>query len=557
MKIVITLFHVIVLGIAILVIGIGAGYWGYGLMKSGSETIFQQSIQQQNQENEVSDIDNSATVNYSGTFQLSQSNEEVKFVKGDIEWNNPEEYPPFGLIIVSTPEQTVEYKKIGNIKKEGFFKGNNLILVRTDYGMDSEYYYVIPHEDKNYVISSRSSVPGYNNIDQKNTLTAPLITITELDFPEIIYGLKPRQTLKRYATWGGFWFDGKEKVFVFEHPDYGAVYENAGHGFSVQSPDGREVAYELVIDFVNARNVPQITWSDGTRNNDVYISTDIGGCGNTNVVSVMSSNDMDITRDLVIAGKNTQGDTMWALKNINHSLLKKIYDEQYFVVDYDGTGAKKISYDEFTQKHPVFFWKDSFGRMIKFQKQEFLPVAECAKPVIYLYPEHEQHVTVHLEPKGGFTYSEPRYTNGWNVNAFPDGRLVDSETGKEYPYLFWEGRGGYYEIPKKGFVVERGGVEQLLREKLAIIGLNDTEIRDFVEYWGPEMQKAPYYFVTFMGNQTMDTLAPLALNPKPDTVIRVLMDFVPLDQPIDVERLVLRTITRKGFTVVEWGGVRH
>jgi len=36
-----------------------------------------------------------------------------------------------------------------------------------------------------------------------------------------------------------------------------------------------------------------------------------------------------------------------------------------------------------------------------------------------------------------------------------------------------------------------------------------------------------------------------------------LMDFVPLDQPIDVEPLVLRTITRKGFTVVEWGGVRH
>ena len=162
-----------------------------------------------------------------------------------------------------------------------------------------------------------------------------------------------------------------------------------------------------------------------------------------------------------------------------------------------------------------------------------------------------------LKPEGGFTYSEPAYNGGWDVIAFPDGRLVDTHSRKEYPYLFWEGRGGYYEIPEQGFVVERVGVERLLREKLSLIGLNNTEIDDFVEYWVPEMQAKPYYFVTFMGNQAMDALAPLTVDPQPDTVIRVLMDFIPLDQPIDVEPLMLRTIPRKGFTVVEWGGVRH
>ena len=26
----------------------------------------------------------------------------------------------------------------------------------------------------------------------------------------------------------------------------------------------------------------------------------------------------------------------------------------------------------------------------------------------------------------------------WRVSASPDGSLLDLETGKEYPYLFWE-----------------------------------------------------------------------------------------------------------------------
>ena len=69
------------------------------------------------------------------------------------------------------------------------------------------------------------------------------------------------------------------------------------------------------------------------------------------------------------------------------------------------------------------------------------------------------------------------------------------------------------------------------------------------------MQAAPYYFVTFMGNSVMDELAPLNITPKPDTIIRVLMDFTELKAPISVEGYNIRTPVRKGFTVVEWGGV--
>ena len=47
---------------------------------------------------------------------------------------------------------------------------------------------------------------------------------------------------------------------------------------------------------------------------------------------------------------------------------------------------------------------------------------------------------------------------------------------------------------------------------------------------------------------------PLIINPVPDTVIRIVMNFKGLDTPIKVEDQKLRTPERNGFTVVEWGG---
>jgi len=47
---------------------------------------------------------------------------------------------------------------------------------------------------------------------------------------------------------------------------------------------------------------------------------------------------------------------------------------------------------------------------------------------------------------------------------------------------------------------------------------------------------------------------PLEINPQPDTLIRVIMDYKPLNNPIVVSEQQLTTPTRSGFTVVEWGG---
>ena len=47
---------------------------------------------------------------------------------------------------------------------------------------------------------------------------------------------------------------------------------------------------------------------------------------------------------------------------------------------------------------------------------------------------------------------------------------------------------------------------------------------------------------------------PLEITPKPDTIIRIVMEFKGLEEPIQIKEQKLITPQRTGFTVVEWGG---
>ena len=48
---------------------------------------------------------------------------------------------------------------------------------------------------------------------------------------------------------------------------------------------------------------------------------------------------------------------------------------------------------------------------------------------------------------------------------------------------------------------------------------------------------------------------PLEITPNPDNIIRILMTFKGLDNPIEVKEQELQSLVRDGFTVVEWGGL--
>ncbi|MFA5770940.1 MAG: hypothetical protein WC894_05610, partial [Patescibacteria group bacterium] len=179
---------------------------------------------------------------------------------------------------------------------------------------------------------------------------------------------------------------------------------------------------------------------------------------------------------------------------------------------------------------------------------------ECGKPVIYLYPEKTIDVNVSVAPAGGFTKTEPAYKNGWKVQASPNGDIYNYDDKTNYPYLFWEGYALGYNRPTTGFVIKSSETESFLRDKLAKQGLVGREIDEFVEFWAPKMKESPYYFVTFVPQADFEKLAPLTVSPKPDTVIRVFMDYQPLEEPMRVKEQILNAPERIGFTVVEWGG---
>ena len=156
------------------------------------------------------------------------------------------------------------------------------------------------------------------------------------------------------------------------------------------------------------------------------------------------------------------------------------------------------------------------------------------KPVIYLYPEQTREVRVRLDYDGRVTDTIPAYGDGWQVTAWPDGRLVNQADGQEYPYLFWEGEDCTEYDMSKGFVIPGSGTETFLREKLEFLGLVPTEYEEFIEYWLPRMKDNPYNLITFQ-REAYEKTARLYISPQPDSVLRIFMVYTPLEQPVRVE----------------------
>jgi hypothetical protein len=181
------------------------------------------------------------------------------------------------------------------------------------------------------------------------------------------------------------------------------------------------------------------------------------------------------------------------------------------------------------------------------------PSHSSKKPVIYLYPTQTTDVNVQLDLNGKLTCTYPDYGNGWNVTAYPDGKLINKSDKKEYSYLYWEGTSNAQYDMSKGFVVKGSETAAFLQEKLAYLGLTPKEYNEFIVYWLPKMQESAYNLITFQGSAYTDN-AKLNITPKPDRILRVFMAYKPLSKPITVPEQTLTTFERKGFTVVEWGG---
>lgn len=182
-----------------------------------------------------------------------------------------------------------------------------------------------------------------------------------------------------------------------------------------------------------------------------------------------------------------------------------------------------------------------------------VPTQYLDKPIIYLYPDKDTEVTVKLSNPNSLTHTYPKYESEWKVYAKTDGTLTDLKTNRKLYALYWEAIDNSKIDMDEGFIVEGKDIVNFLEEKLEILGLNYKESQEFIIYWLPILENNKYNFIRFRTQDEIDNYMKLDINPKPDTIIRVIMDFKRLDKKINIKEQTLENKQRIGFTLVEWG----
>lgn len=177
-----------------------------------------------------------------------------------------------------------------------------------------------------------------------------------------------------------------------------------------------------------------------------------------------------------------------------------------------------------------------------------------AKPILYIYPTEKTDLTIKLEHSNLITHSYPKYEDKWEVSVNTDGTIYDYKTKRNYYALYWDCRDSSNVDMSEGFVIKGEETARFLEEKLAILGLNEREIDEFVIYWLPKMENNKYNFIRFRTKDEMDKYMKLDIDKDVDTIIRVYMDYKPLKNKIKVHEQKLNRVSRSGFTIVEWGG---
>ncbi|MBI2596445.1 hypothetical protein HYW46_06990 [Candidatus Daviesbacteria bacterium] len=165
------------------------------------------------------------------------------------------------------------------------------------------------------------------------------------------------------------------------------------------------------------------------------------------------------------------------------------------------------------------------------------------KPAIYLYPPVKTLVNVRVKTKGELIYTDPKYPEGgWNVIAFPDGTIHNLPTSNNqsltsnlqltYPYLYYESRvpDKLINIPNDGYIVTFDKLSFLYDLLLPKLGLDTKQASDFKEYWSKALPYSPYYFVGIMSQEDINSIEPLEITPKPDSINRVRLYFKSLDK---------------------------
>lgn len=430
------------------------------------------------------------------------------------------------LDVFSFEKYNGEYKKVGDLVYDNLYlkdnrfyvKGKNDIMLPVELNVKDGFQYKLANAAKNQAnelfLKSKSQII----VSLKNN---NFVKIGTIDNRLNVYNDKSTGCLYVALKW---------------YTDYGLIYDYFSENTKLNFKDGKD-------------------YGDYTfrQAGQVYEIRDFNA---NNCYSLVSEEDIKPTERLTEYGDYV-GFPIYKFKDDNDVYLKRRFREQYGLERGQEQGER---YDEFIKTLPVLYWKDPFSRWMRVVNMIYVPQAEKAKPVIYLYPTKTEKINVQVTPNGWFKTTIPEYPRGgWDVIATPDSFITFEQ--KNYPYLFWEGLALGYQMNQKGFVIknEKSEIEKFLQEKLSKLGLIQKEINDFDEFWIPKLSQVPhpYIFITFSSKADQDKDSPLQVTPTPDSIIRVFMDYKGMDQARKVEELPIVTPVRNWFSVVEWGGAKR
>jgi hypothetical protein len=202
------------------------------------------------------------------------------------------------------------------------------------------------------------------------------------------------------------------------------------------------------------------------------------------------------------------------------------------------------------------------------------------KPNIYLYYDQEKELkaTVNIEVDGEL-FTIPKKKDFWNVTINLDNKIsdeiwVDTIDGfLPYSFLFWEAKlNNTPEIKNSQnswFI--KGDQAQSLFNKILHGFLNTKERTDFINYWAvpSNFDNEKYYKINFQ-----ETPGDLKISPTPNEVVRLCMFYSEIQKeefdssiesnekicgdvygPKTLEEVGFSIPSRKGFCVIEWGGI--
>lgn len=278
-------------------------------------------------------------------------------------------------------------------------------------------------------------------------------------------------------------------------------------------------------------------------------TTDYDGCQQSPPANIANqTQSIDVDKDLIEVAKSNAGDVLYDFKSKDYKIFKDFWINK---VQSSGIG---LSYDDYLNYKPILIWKDEFGVYKVAFRVDFVNTQCNGEPVIYLYPVKTTNVKVVLDKSIDLTESTPSYSSSWNVVANPNGSIAANN--RTYPYLYWEGSSKQPESAISQAVIEKSKVPAYIENQLKALNLNDKERKDFKTYWLPKLNSSEYYLLTFYSTNDLEKIIPLSVSPKPDTLIRVLMSYKELNKKINIKEFNnAKSVQRKGFTVVEWGGV--